>query len=935
MKLISYLSGKNLSLMLKTFVKTLSIALLFSLTKALAYSQVVDLTNLPTNTTGKWQVYLQAPKQELWQGQASHWFIISLNSPSGTARVNLPKSENFTLLANKAVAINSKGKIGWAYPIQITPKNSGSLTIPAVSLSYPTKTLATTRQQVVVNAPQVSDRMQLDLSVSQDEIYIGQSIRLTTSWTFDFPVNALKEVSLHLPSLLNENFTVATPWDKADKNKQQSIGLPVNGQRQIAHWQNLPNNQVRIWFETVLKATTVGQHRIAPATLIAVVVNKNEQPSKKKFRGSQYLAFYNNQFFNGANDQELSHRVLSQSNAIELNVKALPNNAPSNFSGIIGRPIIEVSAQPTKVKQGQAIQYSLTVIHGDIETITLPELAKNPSFTHSFNVPLAASKVNTDSGSKIIKQSLFPRRADIEAIPAFTINYFEPQSGLFRDLTIDSLPILVEENDNFNFSDIEGNNNIKLKNSIKPDADGVWALRWQKHNTGIKTNTAISTFFSQTGVLLLLLLLPPVILALFLIKPMQQRLYLQRIKQPVTQLKMALKQGKDPLLHLSKYCYLRFGLIPSKFNARKLKLSLSDYLKSIAENKMVNSATKNALNNQITADLSLWLEQYQTRYAPQESSIYANEVKQLLNLIDKLEQCLPRYNVNSDSKTKSTKPSKMLNSFASIGYMVLLGFATHSEQLYAKGIGPNELHTKVTIENLHHAHQQALQLSIDSPHKGNLAHGKIAEQLASFVDDPSLNQASLFYDIGTSWFQAGRYGQSILWLRRAQNLTPDDDIILHNLAQARIKRLDQLPDNFAPPWLSQMYSVISSPVWLTISWLGYCLFWLIIWRRLSHKDLSHSNNKNTKLWFILIFICFASVTQIARFNNKPRQSEAVVTSQEVVSRKGPGLIFSPAFTAPLHAGAELVILKTDGQWSEVKLTNGEICWLPSRVITVI
>jgi uncharacterized protein YgiM (DUF1202 family) len=110
--------------------------------------------------------------------------------------------------------------------------------------------------------------------------------------------------------------------------------------------------------------------------------------------------------------------------------------------------------------------------------------------------------------------------------------------------------------------------------------------------------------------------------------------------------------------------------------------------------------------------------------------------------------------------------------------------------------------------------------------------------------------------------------------------------------------------------------------------------WLLIWRRFSYANSDNIiNAKHIQLAVLLLSV--AILSQVARFNFKPEQSTAVVTSQEITSRKGPGLIFSPAFTTPLHAGAELIILKTDGLWSEVKLTNGSSCWLPNRAFTKI
>jgi hypothetical protein len=935
--------AKNNMINLKHFMylsqqKTLKISLYFVLSffchfMAHAITPASDSVLEPVETVKSaqkdWHVYLQAPKQTLWHGQASQWLIISLNPPRGKATFDLPKSESFSFLRGATIAVNEGEKTGWAYPVNVIPKKSGTLKLPAFTLSNHSKSLSTLRQQVLVNEPKVSDRMQLDISINQHEIYIGQSVRLTASWTVDYPISALKAVNLHLPALLNDTFTTVQPWNKVDENSQNSIGLPVNGTRQIAHWQNLPNNQLRIFFDMVIKPSAAGQYHFSPATLMASVEDKLATATKRKFKGTQYRAYYNNQFFESTNDDEPSHPVLTKSSGIELNVKPLPltasSKAPTNFSGIIGRPIIEASALPIQVQQGEPIQYTLNIVHPDIETLTLPTLSQNTSFTQSFDIPGEASISLTKSGSKIINQSLFPRRADIPAIPAMSINYFEPQSGLYRDLLIESLPIVVTENDDFNFSAIEGSKNIRLKNDLKRDNEGVWALRWQKvDKINDKENEQLNRFTNNQWLLLFLLLTPPLIVGALFIKPMHQRLHKRRAIKPIYQLKNDLNQGGDPLLPLSRYCYNRLGLAPSRFNADNIKQCLAPYVAACPTSSSVASS------------LSHWVDQYQTRYAQQHSKLEKEDITQLLIIVDALEKCLPRYPHNDANSTNPlTKANKKsvstLYSLVSTAICVsALLFSMNSNPAKASELQSNKITTTITIDSLHIAHQQALQLSIDSPHKAHTAHAKIAQQLTNFVDDPTLNHASLLYDIGSSWFHAGRYGQSILWLLRAQAIAPNDAMIKHNLAQARSKRLDQLPDNFAPQWLNQLHIVVSHPLWLVFCWLSYAVFWLTIWRRFTYRDVT-----TKKIQFALIIVCLAGLSQLAHYQFSPVKSQAVVTSQDVVSRKGPGLIFSPAFTTPLHEGTELVVQRSDGQWSEVRLSNNTICWIPTRAFTSI
>ena len=67
------------------------------------------------------------------------------------------------------------------------------------------------------------------------------------------------------------------------------------------------------------------------------------------------------------------------------------------------------------------------------------------------------------------------------------------------------------------------------------------------------------------------------------------------------------------------------------------------------------------------------------------------------------------------------------------------------------------------LETLRQEHLDALQLTLNFPDRGRRAHAKVASQLQSLVGEERIDQGVLAYNIGNSWFHAGRFGESILW----------------------------------------------------------------------------------------------------------------------------------------------------------------------------
>ena len=52
-------------------------------------------------------------------------------------------------------------------------------------------------------------------------------------------------------------------------------------------------------------------------------------------------------------------------------------------------------------------------------------------------------------------------------------------------------------------------------------------------------------------------------------------------------------------------------------------------------------------------------------------------------------------------------------------------------------------------------------------------------------------------------------------------------------------------------------------------------------------------------------------------------------------RMGNNEAYQPAFSMPLHAGTEFVLLETRGDWVRVALQTGDTGWLPADTIGLI
>ena len=236
----------------------------------------------------------------------------------------------------------------------------------------------------------------------------------------------------------------------------------------------------------------------------------------------------------------------------------------------------------------------------------------------------------------------------------------------------------------------------------------------------------------------------------------------------------------------------------------------------------------------------------------------------------------------------------------------------------------------ILLADLKLKHYQALQLSLSSPESGRKAHAAVAARLEPLFTDQTLDQAGMAYNIGNSWYLAGHYGYAVLWLRRAEQLNQHDPRLRQNLAYVRSQRLDNLPELFGSPWLTTLYGWSGSLWWLAICGVVYLLFWWQLWRFIRSGFV-----QGNRLLGISVLMLVVLSSQVFRIVYTPVESDGVITVREVVARKGPGLIYNPAFTASLNQGTEFILLQQDHGWNEVEFSNGEKAWLPAGAIALI
>lgn len=221
--------------------------------------------------------------------------------------------------------------------------------------------------------------------------------------------------------------------------------------------------------------------------------------------------------------------------------------------------------------------------------------------------------------------------------------------------------------------------------------------------------------------------------------------------------------------------------------------------------------------------------------------------------------------------------------------------------------------------------ESRLALEAKTPEEAT-AHLDTAITLYETAGQEGLANAAFFGNLGSLYLRKGDLGHAILNLKKGLLFAPRDPRLQADLNQARQLRADHFteePPAGVLPTLAFFHYDFGYPLRVNLAigtWIGFLLTaLLLLWRR--------------PLWLcaLAVFLgiaalLFGSSAAITAYDLK-QNTPAVITAQETIPRKGDGEAYTPATSAPLHAGTEITVHRTRGDWSYATLPGGIPAWI--------
>ena len=195
--------------------------------------------------------------------------------------------------------------------------------------------------------------------------------------------------------------------------------------------------------------------------------------------------------------------------------------------------------------------------------------------------------------------------------------------------------------------------------------------------------------------------------------------------------------------------------------------------------------------------------------------------------------------------------------------------------------------------------------------------------------------AALYYNLGNTFLKLEALGKAILYYERAIQLTPYDSDLKSNIRYANSlkqqpagmensslwinRRIDAVLALFAVDGLTKILSILYILIFLL---LGIAIF-KEGFVRFAHRAV---------ITLAVVFMVGITILSFKIYETKYIQS-AIILDNTVDAR------YEPLAEAPVHfklyEGAKIIVLKTRGEWSQIKRADNKIGWIRLGVYGII
>ena len=342
----------------------------------------------------------------------------------------------------------------------LTAEKAGRIQLPSVTVEIDGKTYRTNPVIVNVSKPGTTDQLDLEVTLSEKQCYVGQPLTMTAK----FYVSAdIGDFQFNIPALSNGAFMIEEPdvTDPQAKLYRLRTGMTVLVSQYRVEHNN--RNAILVTFKKILIPKRPGRIAMSPSSVSAAVAVGRSR-SRDPF----------DSFFGG---QVQYKRFIVNSEPLELNVLPLPDEGkPAEFYGLIGQYTISATAEPTKVNVGDPI--TLTIKIGGskyLKPVKWPDLESVPELANDFKIPTQKASPTVENGFKVFTQTIRANNDHVTRIPPIQLAYFDIERGKYETAQTEPIDLDVAPTKVLTSADLEGADFAPVNREIEAIKKGLSA----------------------------------------------------------------------------------------------------------------------------------------------------------------------------------------------------------------------------------------------------------------------------------------------------------------------------------------------------------------------------------------------------------------------------------------------------------------------------
>lgn len=195
---------------------------------------------------------------------------------------------------------------------------------------------------------------------------------------------------------------------------------------------------------------------------------------------------------------------------------------------------------------------------------------------------------------------------------------------------------------------------------------------------------------------------------------------------------------------------------------------------------------------------------------------------------------------------------------------------------------------------------------------------------------------AVYYNLGNAYYRTDDIAHAILNYERALRLKPHDNDARQNLELAYSKtedKIDRIPELFFVRWWRAVIHWFSPRGWMWVCIAVLALFTTLLASYLLGRTMRYRRKNFIATVAIGVVLIFCGTAATFSSQNVSTHQEAIVMAPATVVRSSPDQ--GGVDKMVLHAGTHLRLEEADGQWTKVRIADGNYGWMPNKDFEVI